>query len=46
MRTNLEDSVFQVQDVDVVVSRTDNQTVVLTHQRDHRSHDAGNQHRG
>lgn len=38
--TNLEDSVFQVQDVDVVVSRADNQTVVLS-QRDHRSHDAG-----
>lgn len=38
--TNLEDSVFQVQDVDVVVSRADNQTVVLS-QRDHWSHDAG-----
>lgn len=42
-RTDLEDAVFQVQDVDVVVSRTGNQTVVLSPQRDRRSHDAGSQ---
>lgn len=44
MSTNLEDSVLQVQDVDVVVSRTRNQTVVLS-QREHGSHDAGSQDR-
>ena len=31
--TNLEDSVFQVQDVDIVVPSTDHQAVVLRHRK-------------
>ena len=35
--TDLEDSVFQVQDVDVVVSSSDHETIILKDEEDRKS---------